>query len=52
MIGRPMLRAKVLGSTAEAWFGRPLKKIAEGDMWRWWALQAAAKYDYSHEERR
>lgn len=43
MMRRPMLRAKVLGSTAETWFGRPLRTISDGDMWRWWALQVAAR---------
>ena len=38
-----MLRAKVLSSTAEAWFGRPIKSIPDGDMWRWWALRTAAQ---------
>jgi hypothetical protein len=47
MMGRPMLRAKVLGSTAETWFGRPLRDIPDGDMWRFWALRVAAGIDYA-----
>ena len=49
-MGRPMLRAKILGSTPEAWFGRPLRDIPEGDMWRWWAIHRAAGWDYSKAE--
>lgn len=37
-----MLRAKILGSTAAEWFGRPMRDIPEGDMWRWTACQLAA----------
>lgn len=37
-----MLRAKILGSTAETWFGRPLRDIPDGDMWRWTACRVAA----------
>lgn len=42
MRGRPMLRAKVLGSTPQAWLGRPLRDIPEGDLWRWYACVEAA----------
>ena len=45
-----MLRAKILGSTPEAWYRRPLREIPEGDMWRWWALSTAARLDYSADE--
>lgn len=47
MIGRPMLRYKVLHSTPAEWFGRPVHEIAEGDLWRWWAVHRAAGMDYS-----
>ena len=45
-----MLRLKILGSTAEQWFGRPLKQIPEGDMWRWWAISRAAQLNYTRFE--
>ncbi len=43
MAGRPMLRRQILGSTAPEWFGRPMRKIAEGDLWRWCACVEAAQ---------
>lgn len=49
-MGRPMLRAKILGSTAAEWFGRPLRDIPEGDLWRWQAIQHAAHMDYRKAE--
>lgn len=50
MIGRPMLRYKVLQSTAAEWFGRPVHTISEGDLWRFRACQRAASMDYSKAE--
>ena len=43
MMGRPMLRAKILGSTAEGWFGRPLRDIPDADLWRWTLCVEAAR---------
>lgn len=46
MSGRPMLRVRVLRSTPEQWFGRPLREVHDADMWRWWAcVQAAQKLE-------
>lgn len=42
-MGRPMLRAKVLGSTAGEWFGRPLRGIPDADLWRWTICVESAK---------
>lgn len=50
MIGRPMLRAKVLMSTAAEWFRRPVHEIAEGDLFRWQAIRYAASLDYTRVE--
>ncbi len=50
MIGRPMLRYKVLNSTAAEWFGRPVHEVSEGDLWRWNAIRRAAAMDYSKAE--
>lgn len=41
--GRPMLRAKILGSTPAEWMSKPLPEITEGDMWRWFACLQAAR---------
>jgi hypothetical protein len=43
MTGRPLLAARVLASTAEQWFGRPLRQIHDADYARWLACQRAAR---------
>lgn len=42
MRGRPLLAARLLGSTAESWFGRPLRFVHDADYARWIACKRAA----------
>lgn len=39
-----MLVAKVLLSTPQEWFGRPLRQVHDADLLRWDACVAAARY--------
>lgn len=41
---RPGLVAKVLGSTPQEWFGRPLRQVHDADMLRWQACVIAARH--------
>lgn len=43
MRGRPVLCARVLHSSAQEWFGRPLREICDADYARWLACQRAAR---------
>ncbi len=43
MMGRPMLRMKLLSSTPEQWLGRPIRQVADGDLWRFCMCVQAAR---------
>lgn len=43
MSGRPLLAARVLASTPQEWFGRPLRHVHDADYARWLACRRAAQ---------
>jgi len=43
MRSRPYLAYKVLKSTPQEWFGRPLREVHDADIARWIACERAAK---------
>jgi hypothetical protein len=43
MKSRPWLIAKVLHSTPQEWFQKPLRQVPDADMARWFAVHAAAR---------
>lgn len=38
-----MQALRLLHSTPEAWFGRPLAEVPDGDLWRWYATRRVAE---------
>lgn len=44
MMRRPALVAKVLHSTPQEWFGRPLRQVLDADMSRWNVCVDVAHY--------
>lgn len=46
-----MLAYRLIDTTPMHWFGRALSQVHDGDLWRYWACQKAAKRVLAHLEK-